>query len=182
MRFGIVGNAHAGKTTVANMIEKIYAGSTRNRLVHYYKFADPLYKILDAIGQDKNRKFMQEVSDVIKKYFGDDIFVRLCDNDIIRTHKDDLILVDDVRYVSEFNMLKDNNFVLIGVYTDISVRKARAKKLNIEFNDSHSSEQFVDELIENCDHIIENTGDSKEDLVQLESIVKKIVSEYQAVI
>lgn len=177
MRFGIIGNAHAGKTTVANMIEKMYAMSLNNRLI-YYKFADPLYNVLEALGLKKNRLFMQEVSDIIKKYFGDDIFVRLCEDKIISTSKNDLVLIDDVRYETEFNMLKDNNFVLIGIYTDIETRRARARDLCIEFNDNHSSEQFIDELIEKCDYIIENTGDIKEDLKELESIVKKIVSKY----
>jgi ABC-type phosphate/phosphonate transport system ATPase subunit len=56
----IIGQQCAGKTTVANIINKLVCRPT------ILKFAGPIYGTLKALGVYKKRRFMQEFSDVAK--------------------------------------------------------------------------------------------------------------------
>jgi len=152
MDIAIIGSQCAGKTTVANAIAKRVGA--RSVVV---KFADPHYAILDILGQKKNRLFMQEVSDVCKKHFGDDIFVKLFEKayDPLWAHFQ-IVFCDDVRYQKELDMVKKLGFKTIFVNCSSGQRMARALANNLAFNESHNSETEVESLRPQCDFIIEN--------------------------
>ena len=164
MRIGLVGCQQAGKSTIASILsEKVICQ------IKLFKFADPLYEILDIYGQEKNRLFMQDESDVAKKYFGEDIYIDLMRerlNFFSSSSLYTMYLCDDCRYQKEFKLLKDYGFTMIGVDCPKEIRKQRAEQNGFEFNDNHSSEQFIEELIGDCDHIICNTSNDRKVLSQ----------------
>lgn len=170
MKFGIVGNQCAGKTTVAKMISNLTPDKC-----DVVKFADPIYDTLSALGQSKNRLFMQQFSDLAKEHFGDDVFVNRFEIEIEADEKlkyCETIICDDCRYPFEFELLKKHDFTTIGILSPREVRVERAKSLGIQFIENHSSEQYVDELIEGCDYIIQNNGC---DGYHLQDMVEKIM-------
>lgn len=146
-RIAICGQQCSGKTTVADILSQYYD-------FKYVKFADPLYRISEAIGQPKNRGFMQEESDLCKKYFGDDIFIRLFEKQICGVGS---VLCDDLRYIEEMAFCKKHNFKTVYVFAEEEIRKFRANLLSLKFLPLHSSEMTT-KLMVDCDFVIYNNG------------------------
>ncbi|MCK5607861.1 hypothetical protein KAR91_38635 [Candidatus Pacearchaeota archaeon] len=135
IKIAVAGTQGAGKSTIAKMLSEALPGD-----VEIIKFAGPIYGVLSCLKQDKHRKFMQDFSDLSKKYFGDGIF-----RDLFLGEAEDLegfpVICDDLRYVDEAKLVRANGFKLIFVDAVREIRKARVESQGIEFVEDHSSEQ-----------------------------------------
>jgi len=154
IKIALVGLACSGKTTIANHINNL-----ESRII---KFAQPHYDILKVLGQEKHRLFMQELSDLCKKHFGDDIFVKIFENSASRYENQNSLLVkslicDDLRYKIEFDSCVKNNWLMIYVESKDELRKERSDKLGLAWNPNHNSEQ-THLFKNNCEYTIENNG------------------------
>jgi len=145
MNIGIVGPQCAGKTTLASFIEGTMM-----------KFAAPLYTVNYALKIDKNRAFMQEQSDLIKKYFGRDYFIKEFDKVINKMFQTNFIC-DDIRYKLELDHVKAKGWLLVYIDADEEIRRDRAKSNDLEFLPDHNSEIEIESLRPDCDIYINNT-------------------------
>lgn len=142
-----VGSACSGKTA-ATFIAFV-------RDCHLIKFAAPLYGMNFVLKITKNRKYMQESSDLVKKHFGDDFFVKYF---FSRVTPDTYHICDDLRYEMEFNALQEAGWVIVYIDASEEVCRQRAIGLDLEFSPDHPSETSVFPLKDRCDYIIKNNG------------------------
>jgi len=147
-KIAICGLACAGKTTAYKTLG----------IATSIKFAQPHYDVLKILGVEKHRGFMQEFSDLAKKHFGEDIFVKIFENktNLYNTIKSSLAC-DDLRFEIEFESCLKNDWALIYIDADEKLRKERSDKLGLEWHPNHNSEK-AHLFKEKCHYIIENNG------------------------
>lgn len=147
MKIAITGKQCAGKTTLKEILMRKHGG-------HEVKFIDKIYQINRLLGVDKNRGFMQDLGESIRKYFGQDYFVK----DFVKRSIDfqGNLFCDDVRKVLEFNAVKLSGFFTIYVETNPHLRKQRAESLGLEFIEEHPAEMEIELLKGRCDILFEN--------------------------
>lgn len=167
-KVGFIGKAGSGKTTAAEMLLEEIGKHEDEMKAYILKFADPIYNTLELLGQTgvKPRRFMQEFGDLARREFGDSIFCNIFERDYKRIINNDLdsndvayIACDDVRFVEESEMLKDNGFVLVKLICPEEDAKQRLGGKWI--GKTHRSETESDKI--NPDFIIFNNS-SLEDL------------------
>jgi len=165
MKIAIIGEQCSGKTTAANFIAELFK-------IHYiHKFADPIYGVLGCLGQGKNRLFMQEFSDLAKSHFGLGIFVELFEKEILTREllEEELwlekygsdswaIICDDLRYMRELELVKKLGFKVMAINTIKDIRQTRATNQGLDFNENHSSESEVQDLIWHADSVLMDSG------------------------
>jgi len=175
-RIAVIGKQCSGKSTVAKSILSHYNGEM-------IKFADPLYRMLYVLNQDKNRGFMQEGADVVKKYFGENIFVQLFRENVRgymaspQPRKPEIIVCDDLRYKVELDAARDMGFGLVFVHAMPAKRRERAKKQGLDFIEEHSSECEVDSLRQYADVDIKNNSTLTHLFKQIDDHVMPLVTE-----
>lgn len=165
-KIAICGPACAGKTTVCNML---FDGYT-------LKFAQPHYDVLNVLGVPKHRLFMQEFSDLVKKHFGEDIFVKIFERraeELESKGNIHLLICDDIRYLLEINSCLENNWKLVYVYADPQIRRERSDALGLTWSPNHSSEQ-IDNYRAFCHHDIINNTTLEKLSKEVEVIKRKI--------
>ena len=151
-RYAIVGEQCAGKTSVAEIIKRVLPIIPTPATV---KMAQPIYDILRVLGKPKHRLFMQECSDLAKKHFGNDIFLKLFEHNkgfLSSTCQ----VCDDVRYKFEVDKVREMDFKIIFITAPESKRMARAEAQGLVYNPNHNSETEVDSLRAYADYIIDN--------------------------
>lgn len=165
MKIAITGKQCAGKTTLKEILMKKYGG-------HEVKFIDKIYQINELLGVSKNRGFMQDLGESIRKYFGQDYFVK----DFIKRaiNFDGSLFCDDVRKILEFDAVKQSGFFTIYVEANSDLRKQRAKSLGLDFIEEHPAEMEIELLKSRCDIIFENNQDIHEIEVFTDNILKFI--------
>ena len=163
MNIGIAGGQCAGKTTLATMFND-------HALV---KFAQPLYSINAVLHQRKNRGFMQEMSDVVKKHFGRDAFIKLFEQNIKELERAgyEKLVCDDVRFELEARYLKDKGWLLVYIDAEEDIRRERAAFLDLDFITGHSSEQELVKVKEICDFTVSNNGTISQ-LKQIKEVIE----------
>lgn len=163
MKIAITGKQCAGKTTLKEILVKKYGG-------HEVKFIDKIYQINELLGVKKNRGFMQDIGESIRKHFGQDYFVK---DFVIRTiNFEGNLFCDDVRKVLEFEAVRRSGFFTVYIETTSDLRKKRAKSLGLEFIEDHPAEMEIELLKDRCDIIFENN----QDIDKIEEFSNKILS------
>lgn len=152
-----IGPACAGKTTAAEICR-----------VKIVKFAEPLYKVIKVLGVRKDRIFLQELSDVIKRSFGPDFFVKA----FSRQNSNNMLpmVCDDVRYMREFRFLKERGWQMVYIDADEPIRKARSDKLHLDWKPSHSSEREVEKIKNRCHNVITNNGTIEDFIAKINEV------------
>lgn len=149
IKIAITGEQCAGKTTIADMLMEVLGGSR-------IKFIDKLYQVNDLLNVSKNRGFMQDMGEAVRKYFGQEYFI----NDFI--HRANItktnLFSDDVRKIKELAAARSAGFMTVFVTASAMHRKQRATILGLDFIEDHPAEQEIAKLQEHCDIIIENDG------------------------
>jgi len=160
MKIAITGKQCAGKTTLMKLFIKRYGGAQ-------IKFIDKLYQINELLNVPKNRGFMQDLGEAIRKYFGEDYFVK----DFIKRAENEKqnLFCDDIRKIIEFETAQKCGFYTIFIESDIEIRKKRAKSLGLAFIENHPAESEIPLLKERCDMVVTNNGKIED----LEYIVSK---------
>jgi len=159
------GLACAGKTTA----QQYFKGSM------VLKFAQPHYDVLQILGVKKHRAFMQEFSDLAKKYFGEDIFIKIFERKA-KTYSQikSLLICEDLRYLTEFESCLKNGWTIVYIEADEKLRKERSDKLGLEWRPDHNSEQDPPLFKNRCHHIITNNGTIEEFKQKLFEFKKKL--------
>ena len=109
---GFSGKARYGKTTCANICEKILNQKYPELKCGVYPLAATLKEQAKKLGwdgakDDKGRRLLQELSWPIKHYFGDEIYAKWL---IQKANEDEvnIVLCDDVRMLAEVNYFTEN--------------------------------------------------------------------------
>lgn len=157
IKIAFVGKLHSGKTTAVNKIFELV--KKEKKLSTLIKFAQPLYDSqYHFTNLGKNRLFLQDLSTLAKKYFGNDIlsviFTRVCDyyNEVPGSG-DCVLLCDDIRVQSDFDTAKECGFTIVGIAASDKIRKERNPKLFI--GTDHETEIYVDDLIDQADILMD---------------------------
>lgn len=177
MKIAFIGSMHSGKTTALDHVKEIL--ESKGYTLVSTKFATPLYnsqKLFKPEKGYKNRKFLQELGDFVKKHFGENILAKVFTEYINKIENCDVnktivFCCDDVRVPLEFETVKKLKFLTVGIKTNDDIRKKRNPKLFIGTN--HKTETSVNYLIEKCDFIIENNGTLEEFKNNLNKILFK---------
>lgn len=152
-KFSISGLASAGKTTLANEIIEASAGKLKA-----VKFAEPIYKALDALDRPKHRRFMQDFGDLCRLHFGDSVF----EDAFSKKIKGIDFVCDDVRRFSEFDVCKENGALHIHCVCNDSVRKNRMMQAGT-VSGKHNSEdpQQMEYIMKHADIVLDTTDGYK---------------------
>lgn len=163
LKIAFSGRQCAGKTTAAGFIREILTymiddGDIYNSHIEYVKFAEPLYSAQKIFSEKKDRIFLQELGDLVRKRFGEDFFTK-CAQHKIRKSREGYplaIVVDDLRFEDEFFMLKDEGFLIVYIDSELENRLDRANTLGVVLHENHKSEEFIEGIKKRADVILSN--------------------------
>lgn len=168
IKISVIGNSQSGKSSVCDFLKEFLEENGAVEVITL-KFADAMKEYTEYLGVAKKRGFLQDISDVTKKYYGDDVFINtfkasdaICcesDNDYQSYYSIDAILNDDCRYITEINAVNSLGYKTIFVDALMADRIARSEANGYEIIDSHSSENQVSSLKGLCDYYINNNED-----------------------
>lgn len=166
IRIAVSGKARSGKDTTCDyLIDKI---NNITKLTFATPLYDCLYSCQDILELDrkKDRNFLQTVGDWARN-INIDIFANIAEHKIQRLSN---IIVSDLRFPNEYEMLKRNNFILIRVHrdTDESVEGS----LN-NLQQQHQSEVLLDN--HEFDYYINNDGTIEELYKKIDNIIEEII-------
>ena len=170
MKIALIGRMQSGKTTIADFLYN--KSCDQERMPCILKFAKPIYDCQQIFNptrefpyyEKKNREFLQELGYLARKCFTPRVLVELFLKNLVSVQEkynkyldaDSIldVICDDVRVISEFEAVKKEGFITIGVKSNEKKRKERNPYSFTNIN--HTTEIEVDILIEKCDIIIEN--------------------------
>jgi len=151
---GLIGRAYSGKSSIARVFEDEF---------HYTRlsFATPIKKITKYFGDDgkskgKWRKTYIELSLLLKRSFGDDIFLKGMERQMMSVPGK--IVVDDVRYPYEAEFLLERGFLLVYVETpkDILIQRMLDAGEDVDF--LLEEEAYIDNLKDTLPIFMEVSG------------------------
>lgn len=166
------GKMGSGKTSVAKYFVDKYK-------FEYEKFAKPIYEILEKAGLKKNRKLMQAIGEIMRKY--DSLFfTHALLRRIVQNVNNKNIIIDDWRFPNEYQLLDTLKSVLgkqiykIRINVDEQTRIKRVREIYGDMSDdelNHESETALDNY-DKFDLIINN--DSLDyAIIELEKFLKE---------
>lgn len=127
-KIALFGPMCSGKTYVANFLVENYGFVKIGFADKLKEVAQDLFTIDPADKNNRNRKLLQEFSDDIKKWGGEDIFVRHFAMKVVELPFVPIVC-DDLRYTFEAEALRDLGFTIIGVNAYENFRQERILKL-----------------------------------------------------
>lgn len=157
--------ARSGKDTAVDYITSKYS-------THVVRFASPLYDIMwygqrrVGVSPHKDTRVLQCIGQLFRDVYGDDIWIRSALSEL----PDDVevIVVADLRYRSEANILKKLGFHLVRIIRD---------DRPIDRDPNHSSEVDLDNYP--FDDTIVNNGTISELGVKVQLIIDKLYRDSQ---
>lgn len=137
---GLAGEIACGKGAVADYLVK------KHQAISYH-YSRILRDILDRVYQGQTRENMTNLSDFLRKNFGQDILSKVMADDITND-KNKLIVFDGIRRVPELNVFKKiPGFILIRIVGDPKIRYERFIKRNENPGDNKKTyQQFLKDL------------------------------------
>lgn len=178
---GLTGEMLSGKTTVVNfLVEHFNAKQLRMSMV--------LNQILEILDLELSRENQQALANMLRKLFGEEVLAQSLVS-AVQTSKHDVLLIDGLRKVKEYEVFQNNikNFILIYVKSSAQNRFARLKgreekageqyKTLEEFQKSHDAEPEVDipKLENYANFIINNDGTEQQLQDQVTAAFTQIV-------
>lgn len=174
------GKTQASYRTLGLLADKF---GSDNSIGFIIKFAQPLYTSMMAFHRNTKgqaeRVFLQRLGDLARREFGDtimeDIFREnvegLITNELPKLSQENvLIMTDDLRFLGEYNLLKELGFCIVRVEADEEVRKERLGEAftNIKHRSEVEQELFVP------DFVIDNSH-NEVDMMTLESHIRYLI-------
>jgi len=158
---GLIGRIASGKSVVADHL-------VRERKASYYRFSDVLRDLLLRLHKPNTRENLQDMGLALRKVFGDGVLAETLRRDI-EEDQSDLIVIDGIRYLDEFNMVRSLDGIIIYVTAPEKVRYERAvgratrgeAGISLEEfrrSEAKKTERLIDKLGAKADYVIENTG------------------------
>lgn len=178
LNIALVGKAGSGKSTISNYLVKKYNFEQE-------KLANPIYKIAQEYFNmtKKDRKLLQFIGNGFRA-LNKDIWInhlikRINEKkEIFRSVMFDLrFVIDDCRFENEFNILKENGFIIIGLKCPDEIRMKRLEKRDgttqcETLNDISETEMNL--FIDKCDYYINTSGSYDDNYIQLEETMEAI--------
>lgn len=183
---GFAGKKQSGKTTAVNIIKERFkdriiilnfGDAVKESLKPIFHFTDEeLYgdkkEVVNEFWGITPRNIMQfyatelmrqQISDKYKN-IGSNVWVMSLEYQIKKiTEKDKIILIGDLRFKNEFNMIKKYNGLTVRINKDIK---------DNEFSD-HISEHDLDDSV--FDYKIDNNGNIEEYKIKINDLIDKII-------
>ena len=165
---GLAGEMGSGKSTVARYLTEKYGAVS-------HKFSTSLRDVLDELHLEQSRKNLGELSTILRKTYGEDLFAKAVLQKVSKdTH--DVIVVDGVRRLGDINFLHElPEFKLLYIKGSLESRYGRItnRTQNVDdkgktfeiFQKEQGQEAEVEilDLEPHADIVIDNDG-SIEDL------------------
>lgn len=180
---GLVGENAAGKGTVSAYIAEKYD-------VEWLKFSTPLRNILNRLHKEVSRENLNELATNLRKTFGENFLIKTLITDIKKSKKN-IVILDGIRKISEYNDLKKiNGFKLIFIKADQKIRYKRllernektcdTKKTWEEFknDDKRSADKDSASVGKNADYIIDNSDLISDLRKQIDEILTNIIDKH----
>lgn len=175
---GLTGPIASGKGTVKKYIEEKYGGKD-------CRFSTALRDIANRIGVETNRTNLQTVSEMLRKYFGQNILAKIISNDV-KGLDSDIIVIDGVRRLADIEYLKDiPGFVLVKIDASPEIRYERMKKRNENKGDDQKTfEEFLADhtrsdsdsevpiVMSHASKALDNNGDLQNLYRQIDELLK----------
>lgn len=176
---GLVGEAAAGKGTVAAFLNEKYGAST-------HTFSKAMKDCVARLYLPLSRENIAAFSTLTRKAYGEDLYARVVAKDC-ETDTHDIIVVDGIRLEADMTALKSlPGFHLIYVTAPVELRWQRARNRGEKAGESEMTlEQFKEEELlptetaikgigEAAEFTVENAGDFAELYTSMESILEYI--------
>ena len=173
------GQCASGKGTAA-------AYFVKNHAAVVFKFSTMLRDIMDRLYLPHSRENLQDISTMLRGRFGQDLMAKVIAHDAERSTSD-LIIVDGARRPEDIEYLRRlTGFTLVAVSAKPEIRYKRmtlrgenpddATKTWEDFmKEEHAeTELLIPRLMGEADFTVDNNGDQKALITQLEEIYKKI--------
>ena len=170
---GVTGRKRHGKDTIADFlvthgfVKRAFADPLKEGLRHIFKYnSEQLYgskkKTYNPRWGETPRKSMQTVgTDMFRKIYGDDFWIKRLKLDLVEvTDKKQSIVISDVRFPNEADMIKSMGGTIIKVVRVVKIESSESE---------HISESSID-LIK-ADHVVKNNGT----IADLEKRINRIV-------
>ncbi len=182
IKLSFIGKMCSGKTTLSNFIQN-YLKNKYNIHFERQSFAGKVYELCyDLFNMDrhqKDRKLLQTVGTLMRS-IDENVWV----NYTIRQCQNKNIIVEDCRYLNEYESLKENGFVFIKINIDPEFQKERLihtypetymKHLN---NLNHASELDIDRIPDDECHIVFNARDNEEIFDKMQIFIDNYISNH----
>lgn len=173
---GLVGEIAAGKGTVVKYLEKKHSASS-------HRFSTPLRDVLVRLHLEINRKNMQDLSRLLREYFGQNLLAKVIAEDA-QNDQNKIVIIDGVRRPADIEYLKKlPEFKLVYITARIKIRYERLvnrsentddqTKTFEEFLKDHEveTELLIPEIGAQADYKIDNNGNFKKLYNQIEKII-----------
>jgi len=173
---GITGQTGSGKDAICRFIKDNVAS------VSFVRFSQPLTEALSIFVDDIKKEDQQWLGNVLRERFGSDILAQAISKKV-RDCKEDIIILNGIRYPVELELLKKMGGKLIYITAPPNTRWERVinrgekKDDNSSFEkfqelDNATTEKFVSEIAQNADFKIENNGTYEELMHKVREILK----------
>lgn len=169
IRIAVSGKARSGKDTTCDyLVDKI---DNITKLTFATPLYDCLYSCQDILKLDrkKDRDFLQTVGDWVRN-INENIFVDITEHNIQKLSETSNIIISDMRFPNEYEMLKNNNFIFIRIKRNINEYVEGA--LN-DLQSKHQSEILLDNY--KFDYYIDNDGTIEDLYKKIDSILLNLL-------
>ena len=172
---GLAGRIGSGKTVAAKYLSERYRGKQK-------RFSKILMDILDILYLPNTRKNLQKLGYSLRKELGNDVIVNAFKKNL-ETEKN-LVIIDGIRYPNEVEMLRSfKENILIYIYASSNIRYKRCKKRGDKDRpdmsyeefvraDSAETEKYLDNIMEDADYVIDNSGSIDKFYETIDKIMK----------
>jgi len=178
MKIAISGKMCAGKSFITNALMKHFNNNIKKKNLIKISFADDVYYIArNMFGMtEKNRVLLTSIATKMRE-IDDDVWAK---STILKVNKLENVIIDDLRFSNELNLLKKNKFFLIRINISKELQLQRLKKTYPNTFDqhlkkiNHQSETALDKVsIKNFDLVFNiNSEDDASDIPQ--KIINKL--------
>ena len=149
MKIGICGQMCSGKTTIANYI------ISQDNSYYITSFAKKLKEIAKDLFnmEGKNRKLLIDIGKKMRD-IDEDVWANYT---IKECQNYENVIIDDIRYLNDFNKLKDDNWYLIKLVIDKELQLERLKNTYYDSWENHY--KFIQDGSENTNKIPDDIFD-----------------------
>ncbi len=159
MILGLASKKLAGKTTAANFFVENYNAEV-------FRFSDVLVGILNVLEKDITRTNLVNLGHGLRNIYNDDFLAEVLVKRIKKS-KSKLIIIDGLRYLAEYEMLKRlNNFKLLYIEANIDIRYQRIQNRTEKKDESTMSFE---------DFSLKENDPTEKELLDLKSIADAII-------
>ncbi len=178
---GLIGKTGSGKDTFSDYLKENFHS------IDVFRFSQPLTDAL-SIFFDKIKKQDQIwLSNNLRNRFGEDILSRAIAKKI-KESKKQLIILNGIRVIQDFNLIKELNGKTVYISVDIEKRWRRVQLRkekeddNVDFDkftemDNNRTEEQIKDLGEKADFIIENNNDLQSFKNNINNLINEILNE-----